>query len=51
MNGFDRTYSGANNAYLETSSNGANVKEENSDPNSVTIGSVLNKYEELLIIS
>ena len=41
--GFDRSFSGANNAFIETSSVDAKTKEDNSDPNSVTIGSVLNK--------
>ena len=43
MKGFDRTFSDTNNAFLETSSDTAKAKEDNSDPNSVTIGSVLNK--------
>ena len=43
MKGFDRSFSGTNNAFLETSSDNAKAKEDNSDPNSVTIGSVLNK--------
>ena len=41
-NGFDRTYSGTNNGFPGTSSDDGKSK-ESSDPNNVTIGSVLNK--------
>ena len=45
MNGFDRSYSGTNNnAFHETTSDNGKPKNDRSDPDSVTIGSVLNKY-------
>ena len=50
MNGFDRSYSGTNNAFHETTSDNGKAKEDKSDPDSVTIGSVLNKYEEIFAV-